>query len=164
MKFVRATPDRKGELVRLIERLHHLNGEYDNLLRPSEELNDMLNRSLDRGLSDERSLLILALDNERVVGVIAAMIIDRELFEPRMVGKIGDIYVLPEYRRLGAGYGLVEEAEKELKARGAQMIFAEFPLQNSLAASFYESLGFRPLTGIYAKETGRMERKQAAGR
>lgn len=154
MKYVYATRERKAELRRLIERLHHLNGEYDNLLRPSQQLNEKLDILLDRDISDKSSLLILAVDGERVVGVIAARIIDRELFEPRMVGKIGDIYVLPEYRRLGTGYKLIEKAEKELKARGAQMIFAEFPLQNSLAASFYQSLGFRPLTGIYAKETG----------
>jgi ribosomal protein S18 acetylase RimI-like enzyme len=139
-------------IIELISRLKRLNGEFDPLLKPVGNLEEEVAKYVKELLSDPRSLVLVVDVNGRVEGVLTSRIIDRRFYEPRLVGQISDIYVMPEYRRYGVGSKLISQAEKELRSMGAEMIVAEFPVKNVIAEGFYKKLGFREVTGVFAKE------------
>jgi GNAT superfamily N-acetyltransferase len=87
--------------------------------------------------------LLVAEMNGRWVGV-CGLSIDPYLNDPR-VGRVRNVYVLADCRRMGFGRRLVEEAVA--RARGK---FDRLRLrgEEAPAARLYESLGFRACSGI----------------
>lgn len=148
----RAGDEDLDKLVELISRLKRLNGEFDPLLRPIDNLEEEVGKYLRELVSDPRSLVLVIELGGRIGGVLTSRVVDRRFYEPRLVGQISDVYVMPEYRRRGLGAALIQHAEKELKSMGAEMIVAEFPVKNVIAEGFYKKLGFREVTGVFAKE------------
>ena len=148
----RAREEDLSRIVELISRLKRLNNEFDPLLKPIDNLEEEVEEYVRELLSDSRSLVLVVDVGGKVEGVLTSRIIDRRFYEPRLVGQISDIYVMPEYRRLGVGSTLISHAERELKSMGAEIIVAEFPVKNVIAEGFYKKLGFREVTGVFAKE------------
>jgi len=140
------------EIASLILRLKRLNGEFDPLLKVREDALENAKRYVQDVVKEGKQLLLVADEGGKPVGVINAVLRERSFYEPRWEGAILDFYILPEHRRGGLGRKMLEEAIKEMKARGAQIITAEFPAQNKIASSFYDALGFRPITSVYAKQ------------
>ena len=149
-----ATKDDIPRIVELIARLKRLHGEFDPLLATVDDLEAQIQSYVEELLNDQSSLVLVVDFGGSVEGVLTAKIVDRRFYKPRIVGQIVDIYVMPAYRRRGLGAELVEKASKELMSRGAEMIFAEFPVKNTIAESFYHKQGFREITGVFARETG----------
>ncbi len=141
-----------SRIVELVSRLKRLNGEFDPLLTPIEDLENEVIKYVQNTMKDPNSVILVVEDAGKVQGVLIAKLVDRCFYKPRVVGQIADVYLMPEYRRRGLGYKLIMEAEKVLKSKGAEMIFAEFPEKNVIAEGFYRRLGFRNLTGVFAKE------------
>ena len=138
--------------ARLIARLKRLNGEFDPLLKTSEELDEEALKSTKKAMSNEDSILLVASsEGKKIVGVVKADIRDRTYYEPRMEGAIVEFYILPEFRRGNLGKDLLSSVSEALKNKGAELITAEFPSQNEIAKKFYTKLGFRSLTNVYAK-------------
>jgi len=90
-------------------------------------------------------------DKDKVVGIVRAVVRERPFYTPAHEGHILDIYLLPLYRRRGVGEYLLREASSALKAKGAEIVTAEFPAQNEIASRFYAKRGFRPITSIHAR-------------
>jgi len=141
-----------SRLTDLVSRLKRLNGEFDPLLAPVDNLEEEARKYLQSTMKDSDSIVLVLEEGGNVGGVLIAKIIDRCFYSPRKVGQITDVYLMPEYRRRGMGYRIVDEAEKLLRSKGAEMIFAEFPMKNVIAEGFYRKLGFREITGVFAKE------------
>ncbi|MGC8969863.1 MAG: GNAT family N-acetyltransferase [Conexivisphaera sp.] len=139
-------------LVDLVSRLKRLNGEFDPLLTPVEELENEVSKYVQSVIKDPNYVVLVVDDGGKAEGVLIGKIVDRCFYKPRIVGQIVDVYLMPEYRRRGLGYRLVEEAEKALRSKGAEMVFAEFPAKNVIAEGFYSKIGFREITGVFAKE------------
>jgi len=141
-----------SRLTDLVSRLKRLNGEFDPLMAPVDNLEEEARKYLQSTMKDSDSIVLVLEDGGNVEGVLIAKIIDRYFYSPRKVGQITDVYLMPEYRRRGMGYRIVDEAEKLLRSKGAEMISAEFPMKNVIAEGFYRKLGFREITGVFAKE------------
>jgi ribosomal protein S18 acetylase RimI-like enzyme len=141
-----------SRLTDLVSRLKRLNGEFDPLMAPVDNLEEEARKYLQSTMKDSNSIVLVLEDGGNVEGVLIAKIIDRYFYSPRKVGQITDVYLMPEYRRRGMGYRIVDEAEKLLRSKGAEMISAEFPMKNVIAEGFYRKLGFREITGVFAKE------------
>ncbi|MCL5066785.1 MAG: GNAT family N-acetyltransferase [Thaumarchaeota archaeon] len=135
----------------LIARLKRLNGEFDPLLKTSDNVEDQALKTIKSAVSNKDSVVLVAAIGEKIVGVVKADLIDRVFYEPRREGSIVEFYILPEYRRGSLGNDLLDAIASELKKRGAVLITAEFPSQNEIAKKFYSKLGFRSLTNVYAK-------------
>ncbi len=87
--------------------------------------------------------LLVAETNGRWVG-ICGLSIDPYLEDP-LVGRVRNVYVLADCRRLGIGRRLVEEAITRARGRFDRLrLRGEQPQ----AARLYESLGFGPCSGI----------------
>jgi ribosomal protein S18 acetylase RimI-like enzyme len=140
-----------GKTAQLVARLKRLNGEFDPLLKTTDSLEEEARKIVERAVSNPDSLVLVGLTGSKVVGVVKADIRDRMFYEPRKEGAIDEFYILPEYRRGSLGKDLLSKMSEMLKARGAELITAEFPSQNEIAKRFYTKLGFRSLTNVYAK-------------
>ncbi|KUO85661.1 GNAT family N-acetyltransferase [Thermoproteus sp. CP80] len=139
-------------LADLIARLKRLNGEFDPLLKPAENLLAASKEYVKSKISSPSSVVLVAEVDGRAVGVIVGDVEDRLFYEPRMAGIIREFYVLPEFRRKGLGKRMMSEAMDALRRKGAQMIMADFPALNEIAIEFYKKMNFRPIESIYAKE------------
>ena len=150
-----ATLDDVPALVPLVLRLKSLNEEFDPLLKVRKDAEKMAAEVLTRDIKDPDAIVLategVGADKDRIVGVVRARIRERPFYAPEREGVILDIYLLPLYRRHGVGEYLLEEVTKAVKAKGAGVLTAEFPIQNHIAASFYNKRGFRPTMGLYSR-------------
>jgi ribosomal protein S18 acetylase RimI-like enzyme len=149
---IRAIKEQEAEnAAGLVARLKRLNGEFDPLLKTSEKVEEEALKTIKRAMSNDRSVVLVAVVGSRVVGVVKADLHDRTFYEPRIDGTIVEFYILPEFRRGSLGRDLLSAVSESLKKKGAELITAEFPSQNEIAKRFYTKLGFRSLTNVYAK-------------
>ncbi|OGS55519.1 MAG: hypothetical protein A3K60_05095 [Euryarchaeota archaeon RBG_19FT_COMBO_56_21] len=103
---------------------------------------------------DMRNIL-LALNGERIVGYINPVADQRE-------GWVGGIGILREYRGRGIGSRLMDEAERELAAKGVREVSLEVIDGNARAEKLYLNLGYRP-TRKYLSAEGITSRFQGFG-
>ncbi len=152
VRFREASAGEEETIAGLIVRLKRLNEEFDSHLKVREDVHKNAVAYVKESLSADRVLLLVAEASNKLVGVLRAEMRERLFYDPPQEGVIVDFYLLPEYRRHGTGRRMIDEATHRLKKMGAQIIIAEFPLQNKIASSFYEKLGFRGTIGLYARE------------
>ncbi|EQB72014.1 MAG: hypothetical protein AMDU1_APLC00014G0026 [Thermoplasmatales archaeon A-plasma] len=138
--------------VDLILRLKKLNGEFDSIFVVSDKAKkDAEDRLKEAVKNPERHISLLAERGGKVLGVMLINILDRCYYLPEKEARITDFYIMPEFRRSGAGKMLISRSYEELKKRKISIITAEFPSQNLIALRFYKSLGYREIVGIYGK-------------
>lgn len=142
-------------LVPLLLRLKRLNEEFDPLLKVRDDADQQARQILKLQIADPKAVVLASegagSEKEKLVGIVRAIVRERPFYSPQSEGVILDIYLLPLYRRHGAGEFLLREASAALKAKGAGIVTAEFPAQNEIAGRFYAKRGFRPVTSIHAR-------------
>lgn len=136
----------------LIVRMKRLNNEFDPLFEVIEDANDKAIEYLKNSLGSQNVLVLVAVKNKKVIGILRAEIRERVFYKPKKDGHITDFYILPEYRRKALGHRMLEQASSILRRRGAEMVTAEVPAQNEIAVKFYTKRGFRALNYIFASE------------
>jgi GNAT superfamily N-acetyltransferase len=88
---------------------------------------------------------------EEMVGYLAFII------EPHMHYKdttiaVGDVhYVLPEWRRRGVGFRLIQKAERVAKERGAQWFVLREKIDHR-HGDLYQVMGYKPIDIVHLKE------------
>jgi ribosomal protein S18 acetylase RimI-like enzyme len=147
-----ATREDVPQAVELIVRMKRLNGEFDPMFRVVDSISERALQYLTNSLGSESSIVWVAATGKRVVGILRAELKSRIFYEPEIEGLITDFYILPEARRKALGNEMIQAASKKLKERGAQIVTAEFPAQNEIAAKFYSKRGFRALVNYFARE------------
>ncbi|WP_339103880.1 GNAT family N-acetyltransferase [Haloterrigena salinisoli] len=86
--------------------------------------------------------LLVARDGETVVG-FASFSLERGSLELDATrGLLSNIYVAPGSRGQGLGTALLEAAEDELEAQGAEVVVLEVMARNEAARRFYERKGY----------------------
>jgi ribosomal protein S18 acetylase RimI-like enzyme len=144
-------------LVPLLVRLKRLNEEFDPLLKVRADVEARASEVLHRDVANPDAVVLAAEgvgpEAGKIIGVVRALLRERPFYTPEREGVIVDIYLLPLHRRRGVGEFLLEETARRLKAKGAGIVTAEFPVQNDIAARFYQKLGFRPITALHARST-----------
>jgi len=142
-------------LLPLLLRLKRLNEEFDPLLKVREDAEQQARQILKADIASAKAVVLAAegvgADREKVVGFVRAHVRERAFYAPEHEGVILDIYLLPLYRRRGVGEYVLSEVTNALKAKGAEIVTAEFPSQNEIAARFYTKRGFRPITAVQAR-------------
>ena len=142
-------------LAPLLVRLKRLNEEFDPLLRVRPDVEARALEVLRRDIGAPEALVLAAegtgADAGKLVGVVRALVRERPFYTPEREGVILDIYLLPLYRRHGVGEYLLEETTRRLKAKGAGLVTAEFPVRNEIAVRFYAKRGFRAITALHAR-------------
>jgi len=86
-------------------------------------------------ISTEGAMCFSAVDNGRVIAYVLGRIIPPE-------GEIYRVAVLPEYRRRGIAYRLLDYAMKTSRGAGLECTFLEVRSKNTTAISLYTAYGF----------------------
>ena len=139
------------EAANLVVRMKRLNNEFDPLFTVVDDALEKARSYLSNSLGSKSALVLVAVKGRSVVGVLRAEVRERTFYKPTMGGNITDFYILPEHRRRALGNTMLERASKALRKLGAQVVTAELPAQNEIAAKFYSKRRFRALTNIYAE-------------
>jgi len=146
-----ARPEDINSIVELVIRLKRLNEEFDPLFKIRDDIAVHTKKYIESALGSDDSVILVAERRGKIIGVVKADIVDRIFYEPRIEGRVRELYVLPEFRRKELGKQLIESVIQRLKNR-VDMITAEFPTLNEIAVRFYNKLGFRGIMSNYAIE------------
>lgn len=152
MKIRHATKGYAPAAAELIFRTKKLNNEFDPLFAVVDGARLRAERYVSDSLASPETLLLVATEGSKVVGVLRAEMRERLFYEPSREGFITDFYILPEFRRKALGKEILQQASEELKAMGAQLIVAELPSQNEIAVRFYTKRGFRSLVQLFGRK------------
>lgn len=150
--FREASEKDLDQIAILVARLKRLNEEFDPLLKVSENLEQACREYMKKAIGSQDSLVLVAEHGGRIVGVLKAGYINRVFYDPPLEGQIQEFYILPQYRRMGIGKKMLEHAIEKLRNK-VSFITVSFPSLNTIAVSFYERFGFRPIFSVYARET-----------
>ncbi|MEM1615607.1 MAG: GNAT family N-acetyltransferase [Pyrobaculum sp.] len=147
-----ATKEDLDSAVTLVVRLKRLNAEFDPLLEVAPDIEKASRKYLEDALNSPTSVLIVAVEGQKVVGILKGDVEDRIFYKPKYAGVIKEFYILPEYRRKGIGKRLMMEGIEALRKKGAEIIMASFPALNEIAINFYKKMNFRPIEYLFARE------------
>jgi Histone acetyltransferase HPA2 and related acetyltransferases len=147
-----ATKEDLDAATQLVIRLKRLNAEFDPLLEVAPDIEQAARKYLETAISSPTSILLVAVEGTKVVGLLKGDVEDRIFYRPKYAGVIREFYILPEYRRKGIGKRLMIEGVEMLRRKGAEVIMASFPALNEIAINFYKKIGFRPVKYLFAKE------------
>lgn len=104
----------------------------------SQMLSDMFNNSLGAA-----SAVVLKIGSERCLGTISAVLNKQSGFVQENSGVIFNLWIEPDYRRLGYATDLVSQAKKWLKEQGATTAQVGWHPENEVADRFWKKQGFR---------------------
>jgi ribosomal protein S18 acetylase RimI-like enzyme len=147
----KATRADSKDIVDLIVRLKKLNNEFDPLFGVVPDVKQRAEKYVASSFETARSLLMVATAGGRVIGVARAETQERLFYRPSKEGRITEMYILPEHRRMQLGHDLLRATTKELRKKGAEIIVADLPVRNEIGVSFYTKRGFRRLTETFAQ-------------
>lgn len=140
------------DIVDFFSRMYRLNSEFDPLLATPTDLEERVSKMIERSLNNQDEMIIVAEDNKRIVGAARVIIYNRIFYVPEKEAIVEEFYVYPSYRRQGVGNQIISFIEKQLKEKGIQLLSANFPSRNLIAASFYKKMGFREIHSKYTKK------------
>ncbi|GAB6861345.1 GNAT family N-acetyltransferase [Haloplanus litoreus] len=122
---------------------------YGSHLRPDES-GAAIRELMARAAADGR--LDVARTDDDIVGFVRYDIERGPLAQDVIRGVVRDLYVDPERRGEGVGGALLDAAERELLARGADVVTVEAMADNEDAIRLYERRGYRPHRIAFERE------------
>jgi len=144
MKYTQAGADSIPQLVSM--RIEYIRDDHGSLDAADEQimrsrLPDYFERHLGRDL-----FAFIAEENDTVVATALLLIIEKPSnpnFISGFVGNVLNVYTLPEYRRRGIAYRLLDYAVKCERGLGLEALFLEVREKNLPARKLYKAYGFR---------------------
>ena len=89
-------------------------------------------------LNGSRGFVLVASDQERLIGFIATSLLPASPLEDELVGCVDDLYVVPGRRREGIACSLVSHASRLLRRSGALMFRVEIAHDALAARRFWD--------------------------
>ena len=140
MPIRRATPEDAPTLVTLILEL----AEYEKLRHEAQPDADALRRQLAPDAQPRCEALLAEADGGEAVG-FALFFHNYSTFLTHFGLYLEDLYVRPEHRGQGLGFGLLQRVAQVADKRSCQRLDWAVLGWNAPAISFYEQLGAEPL-------------------
>jgi ribosomal protein S18 acetylase RimI-like enzyme len=96
--------------------------------------------------------LLLAKENEKIIGYLSGQIIKKEPFRKKMkIARIEEMYILPRFRSKGIGTQLEEEFINWCKSKKVNMVKVTSSAANKKAIEFYKRNNFKEYDLILEK-------------
>ena len=90
----------------------------------------------------ENDYVIVATDNDNVIGYLAGSINERGVYSLVQYGEINNMFVANEYRGCGIGTALVKKFKEYCVAQGIKDLKVVASAKNKSAQDFYKKQGF----------------------
>lgn len=105
-------------------------------------------------LAETNSLVVVsAREGDAMIGY-AVFVVSCHLHYKTVLMAMEDVhYIHPTYRGRGIGTGMIQEAERVLRARGVKILTMRVKLKSD-HGELLEDLGFTPIERVYAKVLG----------
>ena len=145
-----ATKEDIAPVADLVVRLKKLNNEFDPLFNVVDDAKERAIKYLTSSVGSPRTLLLVAVQGEKIIGFLRAEMRERVFYDPHMEGHITEMYILPEFRRRQLGHDILEQGSAELIKMGAEIIVGDLPARNEIGFHFYTKRGFRKLVETFA--------------
>ncbi|MBI4163375.1 MAG: GNAT family N-acetyltransferase [Candidatus Aenigmarchaeota archaeon] len=132
------------ELANLVFNLSETTKKF---VRRKENAGEIIKTGLERALNKETNLFLIAELDNKIVGYLKGEIEKRsatKLYDKKLY--IRHLIVSKQYRNMGIGSKLVQEAEAFAKSQKIPFVTLKTSPKNILANQFYKNLGFE---GIY---------------
>lgn len=146
MKFRKAVEKDIDELLTLFKELMIIHGKEEPNIFKNEVEDYILKDYINNAFQNENYNFYVA-EDEKIIGAIEVINIVEEnnKLKNRTYALIDKLVVDKNYRACGAGNGLIEYAEKELKSMGINEIELYVWEFNKGALNLYEKKGYRTI-------------------
>jgi len=122
-----------------------LHNGYDNYYKRAENGAKVFSEFIKKQISDRNSLVLVGITNKIVCSYLLAKIENKPaVFAVRRYGLILDIAVAEDYRRLGIGEKIYNEAIEWFRKRKIKRIELTVAISNPISMNFWSKLGFKP--------------------
>ncbi len=105
-------------------------------------------QNIENIIKENPSQLIVASQNEKCVGVAEIIYNSNCPIRKITVPELSKLYVLERFYGKGIGFGLIQEAEKEVLHNGFTEFNLEVYIKNIRAISFYERQGYTSIGNV----------------
>ena len=147
IEIIRAGVEHSGEIATMFANLQKIHTGIDKTLFKEICDLDKIAQAIKTSIEEKTRIFLLAyLDGEPCGYLEGSLAIteDSEIFIPRKISKIENIFVYPEKRRLGCATALWNAFFSYASSRGIHHMELDVMSANNDAIKFYESLGFVP--------------------
>ena len=104
-------------------------------------------------MKSDNSLVLVALDGEKVVGYSYSLISELSRLEKRkQYGCVHDLFITADYRRQGIGEKMYAEILKWFYANDIDRVELQVMAQNKVACSFWKKHGYRDFQNTLCRE------------
>lgn len=139
----RATAEDVPVLVALFQELDRMQSDW-RVFTPRPGFYDQVGAKYQEALARSEALLVVAEDDDEVVGMAFGEISEPSRFSDERALEISGVVVRGGYRGRGVGRELVREAARFARDAGVDWVELKTFAPNRGAMSFWEGLGFTP--------------------
>jgi ribosomal protein S18 acetylase RimI-like enzyme len=144
MEIITATEVHMPEIIELWKELMDFHKNINAYWTRREDGHITYEKMLREMLEREVAIILVAVDNGRVVGYSCALVRKPSLTRKQdRYGDIPDIMVTAEYRRRGIGERMLKMILKWFESKNIDRIELNIAAQNSISTSFWEKQGFK---------------------
>lgn len=136
----------------LIHKFWSLNSEFEPTLELADDYLEEIKENVKISIADKRQIVLVARDDQKIVGLIRAEVRDNSYYGKKPIGKIIELYVVPTHRNRGVAVAMLDAVVESISGQDIELLMAEFPTQNVLAPGFYETNSFNPFITVYARK------------
>lgn len=144
IKIRKATHNDVKIITSLWREFMDLHNGYDNYYKRAKNGTKIFSEFIKKQISDRNSLVLVGITNKIVCSYLLAKVENKPaVFAVRRYGLIVDIAVAEEYRRLGIGEKIYNEAIKWFSRRKIKRVELTVAISNPISMNFWTKLGFK---------------------
>jgi len=144
MEIIRATEDHVSDIGKLWLEFMRFSQYIDPIFKPQDSTIPLfINEYLRPAIEAENSLVLVAIDEGKVIGYSYSLISDpSNLVKRGKYGNIHDLFITASHRRKGIGEMMFVEIMKWFQSNNIDRVELDVITQNQIASSFWEKHGF----------------------
>ncbi len=90
------------------------------------------------------SNIYLAYDNKKIVGFVTGIIrLSPNYIGNKKIGYLSHLFILPDYRRTGAGENLSQQLDNWFKEKNVDLVEVEVIVDNTNSIKFFNKMGYK---------------------
>lgn len=131
-------------IVKLWRSMWDMHSKLDPRFTTTAIANDVMAKWVEENIQAERSLVMVACENNEVAGYILAMILENPpIVEAQFYGYISELVVRDDFRRKGLGAEFIVYTHKWFKENHARYAEINVSVYNNIAKPFWRKLGYK---------------------